>query len=252
MAAAKYWYGRITLEKAQDAQTIALCSESLHIFEEEGDPRGMAKNLNLLALSHIRKYRNFETGHDFLQRAVALQKGLPPTATTVESLRHLARVESIQQRFALAEAHLAEATQIAQQQNNVGEYAAVLYERLILCKKQGQWDAALQFGAESLENFKKFGSLRWEALLKTQLGLLHQAKQNYAEALPLLQDSLQLFLELDDIYEQAHAHFYLHKLHAAMSNTDQSQRAWQQANQLNLALQDPRLTERLKESAPPH
>lgn len=251
VAEAKYWYGRITLEKAQDEQTITLCTDAMRIFAEEGDRQGEAKNLNLLALSHIRKFRDYQTGHDLLQKAVALQKALPPTATYVESLRHLARVESIQQRFETAEAHLAEATQITQQQNNIGEYAAVLYERLILCKKQGEWAAALRFGTESLENFKKFGSLRWEALLKTQLGLLHQAQQNYAEALPLLKDSLQLFSELDDGYEQAHAHFYLHKLFAAMNNPEQSQQAWQQADNLNRTLQDPRLTERLKEAAPP-
>lgn len=252
VAAAKYWYGRITLEKAQDEQTIQLCTDSMRIFDEEGDKRGVAQNLNLLALSHIRKYRDYQTGHDFLQKAVILQQDLPPSATYVESLRHLARVESIQQQFITAGVHLAEATQIAQQQNNIGEYAAVLYERLILCKKQGQWDEALRFGNESLENFKRFGSLRWEALLKTQLGLLHQAKQNLAEALPLLQDSLHIFSELDDVYEQAHAHFYLHKLYGELNDAEKSHQAWEQAYKLNVKFNDPRLTKRLKETAPPH
>ncbi|WP_420628421.1 BTAD domain-containing putative transcriptional regulator [Candidatus Leptofilum sp.] len=252
IAQGRYLYGRINMEQAKDNQAIELCTNSMHIFEEQEDWLGVAKNLNLLALCHIKKHRDFQTAQAFLEKSVTLQQTMPPTSNYIETLRHLARVKSVMKEFDAAEDYLSEAAHIAHQHKNVGEYAATLYERVILCKKQGQHHEALKFGYESLDNLKKLGSLRLEAMLKTQLGLLHQAEQNFEQAMDLLKDGLQIFSELGDIFEQAHSHFYLHKLHAAVNNTKQSQNAWQQAYNLNLKLKDPRLTERLNESASPH
>ena len=69
-------------------------------------------------------------------------------------------------------------------------YAAVLYERVLLCKRRDQVDEALALGYECLDSFRRVGSLRWEALIKTQLGLLHQAKQDRQQAVALLNDCL--------------------------------------------------------------
>ncbi|RMG84789.1 MAG: hypothetical protein D6712_10660 [Chloroflexi bacterium] len=248
LAQGNYLYGRIKLEQAQDDEVIALCTESKRIFSEEADWLGVARNLNLLALCQIRKNRDFQTAHEYLQQSIALQRDLPLTASYTETLRHLARIKSVMQEFEAAEQYLSEATEVARRQKDIGEYAAVLYERLILCKRRGQRDEALRFGREALENFRKLGSLRWEALLKTQIGLLHRANQNFDEALSLLQDSLQIFSELGDKYEQAHSYFYLYQLYADLNDAERSREAKENARRLNLELNDSRLTERLNES----
>jgi tetratricopeptide (TPR) repeat protein len=245
IASANYWLGRTALEKGQDDQTIALCTESLHIFESEGDRLGVAQNLNLLALCHIRKYGDYQAALADLEKSVLLQRGLPPTASYVETLRHLARVKSVVEEFEVAASYLLEATQVAQQQQDIGEYAAVLYERLLLCKKRKQFAEALTLGYESLENFRLLGSLRWEALLKTQLGLLHQAQQNPLQALGLLNAGLQLFMELGDIYEQAYSQYYLYRLYAEIDQPAQSLLAKEQAARLNLKLEDTYLAQLL-------
>ncbi len=246
IAQAKYLYGRIKNEQAQDDQALNLFEASRRLFEEENDWLGIAKNLNLIAVCHIKKSRDFQTACIYLEQSVALQQKLPLSSSYVETLRYLARVKAMLEEDDTAENYLIEALNVSRQQENIGEHAAVLYERVFLCKKRNQLDEALAFGYECLDSFRKLGSLRWEALIKTQLGLLHQAKQDYQQGLALLTSGLQIFSELGDLYEQAYSHYYLYKLYAEIDNSEQSLIAKQHARQLNLELNDAQLKERLK------
>jgi len=247
IAQATYFLGRIKHELAQDAQATELFNKSKRIFEDENDPLGIAKNLNLLAICEIRKSRDFQAARDYLERSITLQRKRPLSSTYVETLRNLAWVQGSLEADVDAENCLAEASNVSRQLNDRGEYAAVLYDRVVLCKLRNQFDEALAFGYECLEHFRTLGSLRWEALIKTQLGLLHQAKQEPDRGLALLTAGLQLFGDLGDLYEQAYSYYYLHKLYAEIGEAEQSRNAKQHARRLNLDLKDPQLQERLNE-----
>ncbi len=248
IAQAKYLNGRIKNEQAQDDEALQLFTEAKNIYEEEEDWLGVAKNLNLIAVSHIKKYRDFQAAHTYLTQSSELQRQLPASSTYIETLRYLARVKIISEAFEIEQAEhcLIEASNVGELLNDRGEYAAVLYERVLFCKKRHQFDDALTFGYACLENFKKLGSLRWEGLIKTQLGLLHQIQKEHHKGLALLIDGLQIFYELKDIYEQAYSYYYLHLLYSEIGEDGQSKHAKEHALRLNLELNDPQLIERLK------
>ncbi len=245
IAHANYFLGRIKNERAQDDEALALFAESRRIFEEEADELGVAKTLNLMAVCHLKTYRELQTAQTLLEESIALQRRLPLTATFVETLRNLARVEVRAGAYAAAERTLDEALTVSRQQQDRGEYAAVRFEQLLFCKKRGQVDLALAHGQEALESFRQLGSLRWEALLKTQLGLLQQAKGQFTQALGLITDGLQIFDELGDQYEQAYSYYYLYKLYGETGEAAQSANAKAQALRLNQALNDQQLAARL-------
>jgi predicted ATPase/DNA-binding SARP family transcriptional activator len=244
IAQSKYLLGRIKQEQAQDDEALALFEESRQIFADEQEWLWVAKNLNLMAVHHIKKYEDFPTASTYLEQAAELQRQQPLTFRYIETLRYLARTEVRTAGFAAAEDHLVEAAAVSRQQNNLGEYAAVLYERVILCKRRGQFDQGLVFGYECLANFKQVGLLRWEALIKTQLGLLHQARQEYPQGVASIQEGLEIFCELEDLYEQAFSHFYLSQLYAQIGDTGQSLAAKEQAQRLSQVLNDPHLQAR--------
>ncbi|RMD97451.1 MAG: hypothetical protein D6816_17535, partial [Bacteroidetes bacterium] len=109
----------------------------------------------------------------------------------------------------------------------------------------GQVETALHFGHECLPLFRKLGSLRWEGLVKTQLGVLHQAQEQYEQAVALLREARQIFVEVGDRFEQAYTCYYLYKLYAAIGETALSLEAKQEAQRLNQTLQIPYLTAQL-------
>ena len=246
IAQARYLLGRIKSEQGEDAQALQLFEESRRLFEEENDRLGVARNLNLIAVCHVKKYRDFQAAQAYLEEAVAVQRRLPASSIYVETLRYLARAQMMRQAYGEAETSLFEASKVSQELHDIGEYAAVLYERLLLYKLRHRWDDALTVGYECLDNFHKLGSLRWEGLIQTQLGLLHQAKDEYEQALVLLTQGLHTFDEVADRYEQAYSYYYLHRLYAQMGKTEESLQARRDALRLNAELQDPQLTEQLK------
>ncbi|MCB0077833.1 MAG: tetratricopeptide repeat protein [Anaerolineales bacterium] len=247
IAQSQYALSRIKLEQAHDEEAVRLSQESMRLFEEAGDGLGVARNLNLLALCCIKQRRDFATAQRHLEEAAALQRALPLTSSYVETLRHLARVQSMAGDTERAAQRLAEAAQVAQKLGNLGEEGAVLYERLLLAKEQAQWEAALAFGGTALERFRALGSLRWEALIKTQLGLLHQQRGDPHAALALVNEGLELFDALGDRYEQSYSLYYASILYDALGQAERGAAAKGRARQLAAALGDPLLIARLAE-----
>lgn len=246
IAQGKYLVGRIKSEQGQDDESLKLFEASKQIFEEEEDLHGIAKNLNLIAVHHFKNSNNFQTAQRYLEQSAELQRPLPISPTYVETLRYLVRIMILSESYDVAETYLSKASAVSLQLKDMGEHAAVLFEHLLLGKLRQQFDEALAVGYECLAQFKKIGSLRWEGLVNTQLGLLHQDKQEHDQAATLLCEGLHIFEELGDVYEQAYSYFYLYKLYADIGETERSLNARQQAIRLNLELNNPRLAERLK------
>ncbi|MBX3014391.1 MAG: hypothetical protein KF832_22910 [Caldilineaceae bacterium] len=249
IAQANYWLGRLKSEQGEDDQAFPHFQTSRQIFADENDLVGVAKNLTLMAVHQWKTQRDFPAAQRYLEQAMALQQQQPLSSSYVETLRYLARVQLMTAAYAEAEETLEEAAQCSQQLQNLGEFAAVLYERVLLHKSRRQFDAALHDGHRCLEILQRLGSLRAAALIKTQLGLLRQAKNELAQALTLLQDGLVIFTELGDTYEQAYSYYYLAKLYAEQGDAAASQQAKTQAQRLNLVLNNPQLSERLAGTA---
>lgn len=247
IAQAKYLEGRIKSEQARDAEALPLIREAKRIFEDEADWTNVAKSLNHMALCHMKQNPDFKMAERYLLESVTIQRELPASATYVEALRYLARINGIFEAYETAEKWLMEAVKVSQAQQDMGEYAAVLFERVVLCRRQNQFDVALRYGQECLDLFQKLGSLRWEGLVKMQLGILQKGKGNFAEAVSLFGDCRQLFGEVGDLYEQAYACYFLYVLYGEVGEVAQSLLAKQEALRLNAVLHDPELARRLAE-----
>ncbi len=239
IAHSTYCLSRIRLEQGQDAAALALRARQLS--EAEGDWLGVARALNLLANCHMLQRPDWAVAQAYLEQSVAIQRQLPPSPTYVEALRYLARVASVGRDFTTAEHALHEATTVSQSLQDMGEYAAVLFDRMVLRRRQQQLDMALTDGYASLELLQKLGSLRWEALAKTQLAIVHQTKQQHEQALTFFRDGLQVFAELGDTYEQAYSHYYLSDAYTSVGDREQSAYHKQQALDLNRTLHNDHL-----------
>lgn len=248
IAHSTYFLARINLEQGQDAEALALGMRARQLSEYEGDWSGVARALNLIANCHMLQKPDWATAQAHLEQSVAIQRLLPPSTTYVEALRYLARVKSVGQAFSAAEQDLIEAAMVSQALQDIGEHSAVLFDRMVLNRRQQRFETALTCGYESLELFQKLGSLRWEALVKTQLAVAHQAKQQYEQALAFFSAGLHIFAELGDRYEQAYSHYYLHTVYAAIGENESSAHHKRQALDLNTTLQNPHLAGLLAES----
>lgn len=244
IAQAYYLNGRIKSEQGEDSSALKLYEASLNIFESEHERWGVAKNLNLIGVVHL-KNRDFLVAKNCWTKAAELQRQAPATSTYIETLRYLTRVKILLGDYTQAELHLEQGLEISSRLNDKGEYAALLFEKLLLCKVRKQYDRALAVGNECLEQFKQLGSMRWEGLVCTQLGLMHQAKQAHEQAFIQLEKGLNIFEQLGDLFEQAYSYYYLHLLYDEIGEPVRSEQAKREAVRLNQQLNNPRLAELL-------
>ncbi|MEM7346400.1 MAG: BTAD domain-containing putative transcriptional regulator, partial [Chloroflexota bacterium] len=247
LAQSQYLLGIIKSEQTEDNQALVLFEASKQIFDASVDVLGVAKNLNLIAMCHLRLSQDIEKAQRLLEQAVALQQRLPMSDNYVETFRFLGRIHLMAGDYNETERYLYEASDMSRHLDDPVEYAAVLYERTVLCRIQLQADEGLALGYECLESFKKQGSLRWEGMIKVQLGLLHQMQKEYQQAQTLLDEGLHIFVELKDPYEQAFTHYFLYVLYHEMGQPEESLRAKQQALMLNRTVSDPNLAAWLEE-----
>jgi DNA-binding SARP family transcriptional activator/predicted ATPase/tetratricopeptide (TPR) repeat protein len=242
IANSKFFLGRIKSENAQFDEAISLLEDSRQIFDEIGNDEGVAQNLNYIAGCWIRKSRDVEVAEKYLILAEQRNNQISSSIYT-ETLRFLARVNVQKEKLAEAEAFLERATAISRTLDHSVESSAILFERMELYKRMGQFDLALKLGHLCLDDFKRIGSLRWEGLIKTQLGLLYQLKNDMEQAKDLLIDSLKIFEEIGEKYEQAWVQYYLFKLYDVTDDSFLMEKAKQTARTLSIELGETLLQE---------
>ncbi len=77
------------------------------------------------------------------------------------------------------------------------------------------------------------------------MGLLHQAQGEWEQAVFLLQEARQIFVEVGDPFEEAYTLYYLHRLYGEMGRSEESLAAKEQAQRLNRTLHIPFLRAQL-------
>ena len=237
IAKSKFSLGRIKSENAQFDEALALFEDSKRIFEGEGDDLGVARNLNYIAGCLIRKSRDMTLAETYLLQSEQRQAD-ETSSSYIETLRFLARVKLQTGKFEEADTLLTQAKALSEAMGDSGETSAISFELVDLYRRTGRYELGLKLGLDCLEQFKSVGSLRWEGLIKTQLGLLNQLTNSFELAAEYLTDSLKIFEEIDDRYEQSYGHYYLYKLHAEAGNIGLASRAGDAARRLSFELGD--------------
>lgn len=212
VAKSKYFLGRILREKSDFDKAAELHEQSSLLFEEEKNFLGLAQNLNYLALCIVQKNQDFQKAETMLLQSKQLQESNLLTSTYIETLRSLGRikVKLKEHDHALQVIDLAIKTSL--DLSDRGEYGASLFEKIIFYKRTAQFDKGIALSSNCLDIFKEIGSLRWQGLVRTQIGILHQCKRQFRLASEEFLASTAIFNEIGDLHELAYSYFYLFRL----------------------------------------
>lgn len=243
IAKTRFFLGRICSERSNFEKGIQYFGEAKQIFEEENDKNGIAQTLNYLATSHIRKNRDFELAEKMLNQAKELFDHMPPTPAYLETLRNTIRFSVMKGEYHEAAQTITKALDLSQKLNDLGEFGAILYEEVNYLKRIEKYADAIPIAFQCLDCFKKIGSLRWEGLIKVQIGLLKQYTEALEDAERFLVDSLTIFQEIKDQHEISYCYYYLFRLYEESKCSEKAEKARISAHQLAVDLNDGLLKE---------
>ena len=247
IAHSKYFLGRIYREHSKFDKSLALHEESKELFAEENHLIGVARNLNNIAICLAQTAGDLEKIESLLLQAKEIQESNPITPSYIETLRSLSRIKFMLGKSEEVNAIFDLALDTSRSLKDSGEHGATLYEIALFCRRSGDFERGLKQAEECLKIFKDMGSLRWEALIKTQRGLLFQSAKNNVRAEEDLRSSLSIFQELGDLHEQAFSYFYLYKLYELINNPELKSISFQHSYQLATKLNNSMLINLLED-----
>ena len=178
-------------------QAEKLCGESLALFRELGDRRGIASSLNLLGQVAAWK-SNYVAAAALEAESLALHRAIGDTWGIASSLCTLASVTTTQGEYAKARALAEESLALFRQSGDTWGIAFALHHLARSNFLQGKQALAHAQAEESLTLFRQVGdkgAIAYALALLAQV-VLHQ--NDGAAARTLLEESLALQRELED------------------------------------------------------
>jgi predicted ATPase/serine/threonine protein kinase len=180
----------------EPAAARAFFEEGLSISRELDDRRGIAVDLNALAVG-AQEEGDLARSRALLEESLALWRGLGDSVAVVRSLSNLANVARLERRFDEALALFDECLSISGQVGDRAGVAWALNHKGDVAREQGDAVFARSFYKQSLVMFRELGD-RWGiAGSLGDLGNLDRDQGDFEGAHRLYRESLEAFQELD-------------------------------------------------------
>jgi predicted ATPase/DNA-binding CsgD family transcriptional regulator len=186
--------GWLSIEFGDYVQAVALCKESLTLYQQLGDFRGMALAYHRLggAFSRI----NHAEAQSALEESVSLYRKIDDRGGLAYSLMSLGTINLTQKEYALAHLQLQEGLD---QSGALGNREAIAWSFLMLALLfmiENDLSKVKPLVEESLVHFSEIRNKQGRARALLLMGELKSKQGTYAEARSLLEESLALLREV--------------------------------------------------------
>ncbi len=206
-----------------------LAEESLALYQELGDPVGMARSLQELG-SIARLRSHFVLAHARLEEAAAHFQELGDRWRQGQCFTEGARIAFEQGQYEQAHTLLEESLRLYQELGDTHRVAWVRYlqARLLFISQQNQ-ALAQQLAEQSLAHFRKLDSALYSAAPLGVLGFIRLEQGELEAARPLLEDSLLIIRQAGMVTDSVSLALGLARLLALQGDPASARRLYQES-----------------------
>jgi tetratricopeptide (TPR) repeat protein len=187
--------GIIHQDRGEYAAALEKYKQALATFEELGNRTGISNSLHNIGIIHQDR-GDFDAAMRNYQRALTIADDLGDQAGVASSLHQIGRIYQGRGEYEAALEHFQQALAIEEALGDRGGRASSLHQIGTIHQLRGEYEQAWQQYRHSLEIAEELGDRLGVASSLHQLGILFTETKRYAEAFPLLLQSLITFLEL--------------------------------------------------------
>jgi len=174
--------------------------ESLEIFEELGDTRGIASTLHQLGMIHQDQGR-YDEAEEIYQESLKIAKDGGNKRAIARTLHQLGTIHQQHGRYDEAVTMYQESLKMAEELGNRSGIASTLGQMGTIHQAQGRYNEAVMMYQESLKVSEELGDRSGMAGTLGQMGRIFQAQENYKEALRSYFNAFAIFHELNSPYK---------------------------------------------------
>jgi predicted ATPase/Flp pilus assembly protein TadD len=189
--------GRLACHQGDYPKAHAFHEESLALYRELEDKRGIASQLNNLGI--IASYQaDHQAARSLYERSLAIHRQIGNKLGTANTLNNLAGVAEEEGDYPRARALYEESLGLYRELGNKGSIASSLSGLGRLAGTQGDYDAAYEFLEESLKLRRELGDKAGIAYSLSNLATVMRKRGDHRGARALYEESLAIRRELGD------------------------------------------------------
>ena len=192
-----YGLGTLIAEQGDLARAGVTLRESLQLYRELGDKRGVANTLSNLATRETAE-GNYEEAKRLLGESIQIKRSLDDKLGVAGSLNNLGNVMAAQGDYAQAKETFTQTLQLMRELGEKRGVAFALNNLGQIAQRLGDYSTASDQIQESLQIKRDLGDRSGIGISLIYLGEVETYKLNYKEARSLFEQALSLLKEVDD------------------------------------------------------
>ncbi len=189
--------GRLACEQGDYAVATSLHKESMAIYRELGDKRGIASQLNNLGIVASHQGSHATAGLLY-EQGLVIHRALGNKLGVANTLCNLGSVAFEQGDYALAHSRYEKSLALYRELWDIHPIATTLSALGLVAQAQGNYEQATALQQESLALLRKLGNKQDSAYALSGLGSVAQCQGDYEKAAAWYEESLALRQELGD------------------------------------------------------
>lgn len=227
--------GRLATERSRFDDAERRLDQAHGAFTPEGDRRRLALvNFRRAQLAYLRS--ELDEAQQFCEAAVDDLDG----EDFLVALNWLADIYMKQDDLDAAESCLLQSRQLCEELKDKANMAVVEAQFGRLHLRREDLELARTHRERSLQQFRQMGDRKSEAYALYDLSLIAEQEADYAAAIALAGEGLDIFTQVDDTFNVMNTMVLLGDLHRARDQDDQAKTAWSRALALAESLDNAR------------
>jgi tetratricopeptide (TPR) repeat protein len=235
-----YELGGTLLEQGNLAQARPLMEEGIALLRQLGERRHLARALFWHA-GLTRAQRDFAAARSSAEESISLSREIGAISHMASAMRDLGRIAHAQGDYAAAQSGYEENLRLAREAKDTIAVVVVLADLGSLAYDQGDYERARELEEESLRMWREMGSKRGVAWVLGTLGRIARRQGDHERAAVLYAERLALAREMGDNWLTGCAIFDLVRLALRRGDTRQAVACYRDGVALLQGLGRPRL-----------
>ena len=194
-AKVSHFLGALTTAQGDFPAAKRFLEQSLSLYQELGDERGIAVTLNAFAIT-ARDQGDYSAAQANFERSLECWRKLPDRLAVARCLHNLANVVKVRGDYARAQATLQEATATFEEAGDRSGAAWSINQQADIAREQGDLPAARELYNRALAVFREVGDRWGSARSLVDLGYVCCEQRDYATARDVYAEALEMFGEL--------------------------------------------------------
>ncbi|HET6177058.1 MAG TPA: tetratricopeptide repeat protein [Candidatus Sulfotelmatobacter sp.] len=194
-ARVSHFLGALTSAQGDYPAAKHFLEQSLSLYEEVGDPSGIAASLNALAVT-ARDRGDYSSAQSNFERSLACWRKLSDRLAVARCLHNLANVARVRGDYSRARMALREAARIFEELGDRSGAAWSINQQGDLVRERGDIASAWVLYQRALLAFRETGDPWGAARSLTDLGSIDCEQGNYAGAYAAYREALEIFAAL--------------------------------------------------------